>query len=153
MKLNELMTTAAIGNPQIPVRVLRKIIRRKRRKLYESLQNISFKYNNFKNDPEPTVKVLDFDYPGQIHQKSYGKRSDILGWNTNYFINKEYAEKAIDDIDSFTRLLVGNDKLKKYERIKSLFPEQAEFIRRYNKAFITKDIDFKDLTNKDDEAF
>lgn len=157
MKLNELITTAAIGEPRIPVRVLKKVLRRKnlRKKkiLKESLQNISFKYNNFKNDPEPNVKVLDFEYPGQTWQKSYGKRKDVLGWNLNYFINREYAERAIDDIDSFTRLLVGNDKLAKYERIKKLYPEQAKFIRRYNKKFIDNVIDYNELKIKDDDAF
>ena len=88
-----------------------------------------------------------------MKKKSYGKRSDVLGWNLNYFINKEYAEKAIDDIDSFARLLSGNNKLEKYERIKKLFPEQAAFIRRYNKVFIDKDLDYKDLVQKDDDAF
>ncbi len=158
MKLNEMLTSAAVGSPTIPVRILKKIIRRKKpklisKKITESLETVSFGYSNYKNDPNPTVKVLDFDYPGQTWQKNYGKRSDILGWNLNYFINRDYAEKAIDDIDSFARLLSGNNKLEKYERIKNLFPEQAEFIRRYNKAFIDKDFDYKELKQKDDEAF
>ena len=155
MKLNEMLTSMAVGSPQIPVRIFKKVIRRKKPKkiITEALQTVSFGYSNYKNDPNPTVKVLDFEYPGQTWQKSYGKRSDVLGWNLNYFINKEYAEKAIDDIDSFARLLSGNNKLEKYERIKKLFPEQAAFIRRYNKVFIDKDLDYKDLVQKDDDAF
>lgn len=98
--------------------------------LSEDLAYVKFKYSNFKNDPTPRVKALDFTYPGQEGQSTYGERDDILGWNLNYYSNPKEAEKTIDDIESFAKLL-GADKEEKYKRIKHLFPEQAKLIRRY----------------------
>jgi len=90
--------------------------------LNEDAVLVKFKYDNFKQDPNPKVKVLDFEYPGQKGQKSYGKRSDVLGFNVNYYENKKYAMRAIDEIDSFARLLSAN-KEEKYKRIKYFFPD------------------------------
>ena len=58
-----------------------------------------------------------------------------MGWNINYFQNKRYARRAIDEIDSFARLLATNNK-EKYKRIKDFFPEQAKLIRRYQKKHV-----------------
>ena len=100
--------------------------------LNESLQYVKFAYDNNDNkDKHPKVKVLDFKYKGQQGQKTYGKRQDLLGWNLRYFSNKRYAEKAIDDIDSFSRMLGANSREEKYKRIKYFFPQQAKLIRRY----------------------
>jgi hypothetical protein len=99
-------------------------------KLNEALQSVRFHYSNYKHDPNPKVKVLDYEYPGRSGQKTYGARRDLLGWNTNYFENKEEASRSIDEIDSFARLLASNNK-EKYERVKIFFPEQAAFLRRY----------------------
>lgn len=104
-------------------------------KLYEDLQLVKFKYTNFKQDPTPRVKVLDFEYPGKIGQKNYGERKDLLGFNLNYFKNAKYAGKAIDEIDGFARLLSAN-KQEKYQRLKYFYPEVLQFIRRYNKQHI-----------------
>lgn len=104
-------------------------------KLNEALQYVKFHYDNYKHDKRPRVKVLDFMYPGQPHQKTYGKRNDLLGWNINYFSNKRYARRAVDEIDSFARLLSANNK-EKYNRIKYFYPEQSKFIRRYMKKHI-----------------
>ena len=41
-------------------------------KLNEDLNFVKFKYSNYKEDPTPKVKVLDFKYPGQKGQKTYG---------------------------------------------------------------------------------
>jgi hypothetical protein len=101
----------------------------------ESLELIKFNYENYKHDPNPNVKVLDFMYPGKAGQKTYGRRRDILGWNINYFKNRKYAEQAIDEIDSFARLLDASDK-DKYNRVKDFFPEQANLIRRYKKKHV-----------------
>lgn len=98
--------------------------------LNEDLAYVKFKYDNYKNDPIPRVKVLDTEYPGIKGQKTYGQRNDLLGWNLNYFKNKRYAKRAIDDIESFAKLLSA-DKGEVYKRIKYFFPEQAKFIRRY----------------------
>lgn len=106
-----------------------------RKILDEGLTYIKFKYNNYKNDPTPKIKVLDFKYPGQEHQKTYGQREDLLGWNLNYFKNRNYAKKAIDDITDFAKLL-SNDKLEMYKRVKAFYPEQVKLIRRYNRKFI-----------------
>jgi hypothetical protein len=103
-------------------------------KLYEALTAIKFHYSNFKNDPRPLVKVLDTEYPGREGQKTYGQRKDVLGWNLNY-TNRKYAIKAIDEIDDFASLLSA-DNQEKYERVRIFFPEQAEFLRRYNKEHI-----------------
>lgn len=98
--------------------------------LNEDLAYVKFKYDNYKNDPTPRVKVLDTEYPGIKGQKTYGQRKDLLGWNINYFKNKRYAKQAIDDITSFAKLLSADNK-EMYDRIKYFFPEQAKFIRRY----------------------
>lgn len=103
--------------------------------LNEGLLYVKFKYDNFKQDPRPRVKVLDFEYPGQEDQKTYGQRKDLLGWNINYFSNKKQAKEAIDDIADFARLLAAN-KLEMYKRIRDLFPEQAKYLRRYNRNFV-----------------
>jgi hypothetical protein len=66
-------------------------------KLYEDLNLVKFKYSNFKEDPNPKVKVLDFVYPGQKGQKTYGDRKDLLGFNINYFSNKRYARMVSQD--------------------------------------------------------
>jgi len=100
--------------------------------LKESLQYIKFHYTNYKHDKRPKVKVLDHNYLGQINQKSYGKRKDILGYNLNYVKNRKEAIKAIDDISNFGDML-SNNKEEKYRRIKYFFPEQSKFIRRYMK--------------------
>jgi len=108
-----------------------------KKEIDESLELIKFDYTNYKHDPRPNVKVLDFMYPGKEGQKTYGKRRDILGWNINYFSNRKYAEKAVDEIDSFARLLDADDK-EKYDRIKDFFPEQMKIIRRYNKKHVKR---------------
>lgn len=104
-------------------------------KLYEDLQTVKFNYDNYKLDPHPKIKVLDAEYPGIKGQKSYGKRKDILGFNLNYFKNKQYANRAIDEIDGFARILSAN-KQEKYTRLKYFYPEVVEFIRRYNREHI-----------------
>lgn len=103
--------------------------------LDEGLQYVKFKYDNYKNDPRPRVKVLDFEYPGRPEQKTYGQRKDMLGWNLNYFKNAKYARQAIDDITDFASLLSAN-KEEMYKRVKAFFPEQAKFIRRYQRNYV-----------------
>lgn len=109
--------------------------------LYENLQLVKFKYDNYKDDPSPKVKVLDFEYPGIKGQKTYGSRKDLLGFNLHYFKNGRYAERAIDEIDGFARMLSANKK-EKYKRLKYFYPEVLKFIRRYNRKHI-KDIKSK----------
>jgi hypothetical protein len=109
-------------------------------KLEEALELIKFSYSNHSKDTaaskRPRVKVLDYSYPGRKGQKTYGKRSDLLGWNLNYFSNKRYARRAIDEIDSFARLLGAHNE-EKYSRVKYFFPEQAKFLRRYMKKHVS----------------
>ena len=103
--------------------------------IYEDLNLVKFKYSNYKEDPSPKVKVLDFTYPGRKGQKTYGQRKDLLGFNLNYFKNKRYASRAIDEIDGFARLLSANKK-EKYQRLKYFYPEVTKFIRRYQRQYI-----------------
>lgn len=107
--------------------------------LRESLELIKFSYANHSKESadskRPRVKVLDYEYKGQPHQKTYGQRKDLLGWNISYYKNKRYARKALDEIDSFARLL-GAENKEKYFRISYFFPEQAELLRRYNRKHI-----------------
>ncbi|RLD64030.1 MAG: hypothetical protein DRJ01_02165 [Bacteroidetes bacterium] len=105
-------------------------------KLNEDLNFVKFKYSNYKEDPKPKVKVLDFEYPGQVGQKTYGDREDLLGFNINYFKNPRYAKRAIDEIDGFARLLSANKK-EKYKRLKYFYPEISKFIRRYQRQYIS----------------
>lgn len=131
-------------------------------KLYEDLQLVKFKYKNFKNDPTPRVKVLDFEYPGIPGQKTYGQRKDILGFNINYFKNPKYASRAIDEIDGFARMLSAN-KEEKYKRLKYFYPEVLKYIRRYNRDYISniktkgklfyKPTNYENLIKKDKESF
>tara|TARA_Y100000310_G_C20681189_1_gene816045 strand:- start:772 stop:1173 length:402 start_codon:yes stop_codon:yes gene_type:complete len=131
--------------------------------LKESLELVKFHYDNWKHDKRPRVKVLDYKYPGQPHQKTYGQRKDLLGWNLNYFTNKRYARRAIDEIDSFARLLSADNK-EKYKRVKYFFPEQAKHLRRYMKKHIKglkrknfiglwRKTDYTDLIKRDKEKF
>ena len=135
-------------------------------KLNEALELIKFNYaNHSKNTASsrtPHVKALDYEYPGRKGQKTYGKRKDLLGWNISYFSNKRYARKAVDEIDSFARLLGAHGE-EKYKRIKYFFPEQAKFVRRYKKEHIGnlkrkgflrwKRTDFGELTKRDRMGF
>lgn len=153
MKLNELVKSGAVGNNVIPKRLNDNVIRmnpfldfmkqfdkKEVEKYYtEELEYVKFKYKNYKNDKTPQVKVLDFEYPGIEGQKTYGQRGDILGWNVNYVEGGKDAKKeaiaGIDDIADFTELLGGNSR-EKYERIVTMFPQAAEFLRRYMKQHI-----------------
>lgn len=131
-------------------------------RLYEDLQLVRFNYDNFKEDPKPRVKVLDFKYPGQQGQKTYGQRQDLLGFNLNYFKNRRYAARAIDEIDGFARLLSA-DKQEKYQRLKYFYPEVLKLIRRYNREHIKnlkrksgifyRSSDYDTLIKKDNESF
>jgi len=130
--------------------------------LDEGLTYVKFKYSNYNQDPVPRVKVLDYKYPGQEGQKTYGQREDMLGWNLNYFKNKKYAKQAIDDIADFASLLSAN-KLEMYRRVKAFFPEQAKLMRRYQRAYVKglkskrgilwRKADINDLENKNHEIY
>jgi hypothetical protein len=104
----------------------------KERPLNETIEMVKFYYKDWKHDKTPRVKVLDYEYPGRPGQKTYGQRKDLLGWNVNYFENKEDAIRTIDDIDTFARML-SVDLKEKYRRIKYFFPEQAQYLRRYKR--------------------
>ena len=135
----------------------------KEKELNEDLNLIKFKYSSKdRTDPNPKVKVLDYEYPGQKGQKTYGQREDLLGFNINYFKNPRYARRAIDEIDGFARLLSA-DKKEKYTRLKYFYPEVTKFIRRYQrqhinnikhkKKFVWKGTSYNKLINYDKENF
>jgi hypothetical protein len=105
--------------------------------LNEELPLIKFNYKNYKKDKSPKVQVLDFNYPGIKGQKTYGQREDILGFNTNYYKEKRFGKEAIDDIDTFARLIKADNK-EKYQRIKDFYPDALPYIRRYQKKHIKK---------------
>lgn len=109
--------------------------KKKRRVVNENIEEVKFLYKNWHNDKFPVVKVLDTEYKGREGQSTYGQRKDLLGWNVNYFENKEDAARTIDDIDTFARMISAN-KEEKYKRIKYFFPEQASYIRRYSREFV-----------------
>lgn len=131
-------------------------------RLYEDLQLVKFRYSNYKKDPSPKVKVLDFEYPGRKGQKNYGNRKDLLGFNLHYFKNPRYARTAIDEIDGFARLLSA-DKEEKYQRLKYFYPEVTKYVRRYNRDHITnlrrkgfiffKPATYDTLINKDENSY
>jgi hypothetical protein len=114
-------------------------VKKRNKILKEALTYTRFSYANYKNDKIPHVKVLDFEYPGQPGQKTYGKRKDILGWNIDYVQGgknaREEAMRAMDEIDDFADLLAANKK-EKYERITTMFPQAADLLRRYIKAYV-----------------
>lgn len=133
----EMVTTSNMSGDELPAVMFQKKKKKKKKfvELKEELVNSKFYYTNWKHNKFPNVKILDFKYPGRIGEKNYGKREDILGWNLNYYDNKEEAEKIIDDIDTFARM-VSNNNLEKYKRIKYFFPEQSALLRRYKKSNI-----------------
>lgn len=114
----------------------------KAKKLLTEAEFIKFHYTNYKNNKNPKVKVLDFEYKGRKGQKTYGQTDDILGYNINYFKNKKKARKSIEEIDSFARMLSANKK-EKYSRMKDFYPESVKHIRRYKKEHI-KNLKYKD---------
>lgn len=129
----------------------------------EELQYIKFSYKSVNsNDPKPKVVVLDFVYPGKKGQKTYGQREDLLGFNLNYSKDKKYAKKAIDEIDTFARLL-GAGKKEKWDRVSDFFPDVKEFVRRYKRenmknirrkdGWFWKKANFDDLIKFDKESF
>ncbi len=155
MKLHEIVSSSAVGSNLIPKRLgeeeplrfnpfldfMKQFTKKEVEKMYsEDVEYIKFKYGNYHNDKAPKVKVLDFEYPGRPGQKTYGQRKDVLGWNINYVEGGRGARKeaigAIDDILDFTDLL-GGDKLEKYNRIVTMFPQIAEHLRRYVKQHMT----------------
>lgn len=105
----------------------------------EELKYTRFIYSNYKNDKVPHVKVLDFEYPGQPGQKTYGKRKDLLGWNIDYIeggkSSRKEAMRAMDEIDDFAALLSANKK-ERYNRIATMFPQAADYIRRYIRKYV-----------------
>lgn len=105
----------------------------------EELNTAKFFYANWKNDKFPQVKILDYHYSKEGEKNP---SDDLIGWNLNYYSNKEEAAKTIDDIDSFARLISADNK-EKYNRIKYFFPEQEKILRRYKKDKI------KNLKEKD----
>lgn len=105
----------------------------------EELNTAKFFYTNWKHDKFPQVKILDYHYTKEGEKTP---SDDLIGWNLNYYSNKEEAAKTIDDIDSFARLISADNK-EKYNRIKYFFPEQEKLIRRYKKNNI-KNIKEKD---------
>jgi hypothetical protein len=125
------------------IKPLLESLKNKPTQLNETLEMIKFYYKDYKHNKTPLVKVLDYKYPGRPGQKTYGQREDLLGWNVNYFENKEDAIRTIDDIDTFARMLSVN-KQEKYRRIKYFFSEQANYLRRYKRDSI------KSLKIKDD---
>jgi len=139
--LNEILTSAAAcGQPQRMFikrasEVFNKKKKKRKKKLIEDIVAVRFKYKNYKTDPRPYVMVLDPEYKGVEGQSTYGKRNDLLGWNINYFKNREEAVNTINDITTFAKMLSSNNK-ETYERIKKFFPAQAEYIRRYNREYI-----------------
>ena len=103
----------------------------------ESLQRVKFVYTGKKATVgEPEVMILDPNYDGQEHWKSYGKKDYILGYSLSHVINKSDAIRNINDITDFTTLLGSDDDREHYDRLKQLFPEQAAFIRAYKKGNI-----------------
>ena len=104
-------------------------------KLNEALELVKFHYSNYKHNKRPRVKVLDFEYPGRKGQKTYNQRKDLLGWNLNYFKNPKQAQKSVDEIDSFARLVAANNR-EKYERVRLFFPEAYKYLRRYMRKHI-----------------
>lgn len=176
MKLHEIVKSGAVGTNLVPKQLhkgpirlnpfldfMKQFDKEDVEKYYtEELDYIKFKYSNYKNDKTPQVKVLDFEYPGIKGQKTYGQRKDILGWNINYVEggkkDRKEARDGIDDIADFTELLGGNSR-EKYERIVTMFPQAAEFLRRYMKQHITgakrktgirwKRADLEKLSNRD----
>ena len=128
------VTTKNLSGKELPQGF---ILRKKKIKkvLKEELNLVNFYYSNHHHDRFPRVMILDYKYPGKEGQKSYGTRDDLLGWNINYYSNKEDAKKIINDIDTFARM-VSNNNEEKYKRIKYFFPEQAELLRRYNKEHV-----------------
>jgi hypothetical protein len=135
-------------------------------KLNEALELIKFSYaNHSKNSSaskRPMVKVLDYEYPGRPSQKTYGHRKDLLGWNIRYFSNRKYAKNAIDQIDSFARLLGAHGE-EKYKRIKYFYPEAVALLRRYQRKHINnlkrrkgifwKDTNYNELIKLNREGF
>jgi|GEM_PF-2761965 len=157
MKLHEIVNSMNVGQPPIPKRLTETPItlnpfmvymkqmekekeKKRKKKLSEELEYIKFNYKNYHNDKNPKVKVLDFNYKGKAGQNTYGKRKDILGWNINYVEggknSKKEAIRAIDEINDFAELLGTNNK-EKYARIVTMFPQVAEYLRRYMKQHIS----------------
>jgi len=100
--------------------------------LVEDIPTVKFYYSHYHNDKYPEVMAFDTKYKGRKGQKTYGEREDVLGWNLNYYDNKEDAQKSIQEINDFAEMLSKN-KEEKYKRVKYFFPKQAELIRRYKK--------------------
>jgi hypothetical protein len=107
--------------------------------LNEALKRVRFSYSNYKTDPQPEVKVLDF---------KYGKDKDILGYNINYYSNKEDAAEGFDAIDDFARLINSDDK-ERYNRIRDFFDKSNISIRRYKRKHIS-DVEEVDRDKKPD---
>lgn len=144
--LKEMVTSSAVAPDAFPMKLftIRPIVidtymkmlkKKKKRKLNEDLQTVKFFYKNWHSDKFPKVLVLDTEYKGRPGQSTYGQRDDVLGWNVNYFENKEEAVRTINDIDTFARM-ISVDKEEKYKRVRYFFPEQSSYIRRYSREFI-----------------
>lgn len=103
----------------------------------KGLPLIKFNYEKPNHCKTPLVKVLDYDYKGQLQQKSYGERKDILGFNIKKDKDRKKHSKELDDLYAFSEYS-GFNKKELYNRIKEFDPDIIKFIRRYNKSKIKK---------------
>ena len=80
----------------------------------ESMRTAKFSYEQYKNDPNPKILILDDNYRFNGRGKEIPNQHDILGYNINYFKNKKIDEK----------------------KIKEKYPASLRYIRHYKKSAI-----------------
>ena len=102
----------------------------------ESMRTAKFSYEQYKNDPNPKILILDDNYRFNGRGKEVPNQHDILGYNINYFKNKKIDEKKIKEIYNLAEK-AKKEKLDIYKEIKEKYPASLRYIRHYKKSAIT----------------
>jgi hypothetical protein len=99
------------------------------------MRTAKFSYEQYKNDPNPKILILDDNYRFNGRGKEIPNQHDILGYNINYFKNKKIDEKKIKEIYNLAEK-AKKEKLDIYKEIKEKYPASLRYIRHYKKSAI-----------------
>lgn len=100
----------------------------------EDMRTAKFSYDNYKNDPNPKILILDDNYRFNGRGKEIPNQHDILGYNINYVKNSKEIKKIKEIFNTAEK--AKKEKLDIYKEIKEKYPASLRYIRHYKKSAI-----------------
>lgn len=100
----------------------------------EDMRTAKFSYDNYKNDPNPKILILDDNYRFNGRGKEIPNQHDILGYNINYVKNSKEIKKIKEIFNAAEK--AKKEKLDIYKEIKEKYPASLRYIRHYKKSAI-----------------